>query len=128
MIFKKNAKHMKHMHLTRRKMSHIIDELYSAFFHAGGKEVDLRLVREETGLRLYVRGDYALEHRHLVEKIAEMLQPEMRNPALVEAYWELAGGDQYTSDSELSLVGQMLDDAKVEILDGKVNMELFMSF
>jgi len=58
----------------------------------------------------------------------KMLQPEVRNPALVEAYWELAGGDQYTSDSELNLVGQMLDSAEVNVHDGKVEMDLFMAF
>ena len=46
----------------------------------------------------------------------------------VEAYWELAGGDQYTSDSELNLVGQMLDEAKVTLGENRVEMDLFLSF
>lgn len=120
-------KHM-HMHMARRKMSHIIDELYTAFFYAGGKDVELHLIREEKGLRLQVAGDYALENQHMMESMADLLQPEVRNPALVEAYWELAGGDQYTSDSELNLVGQMLDSASVELRDGKVVMDLYLAF
>ena len=52
----------------------------------------------------------------------------MRNQALVEAYWELAGGDQYTSDSELSLVGQMLDEARVDVGEGEVKMDLYLAF
>lgn len=122
MNLKKNA------HMARRKMSRVIDELYTALFRAGGGEVELRLVKEESGLRLFVRGDFPPESRKLMERMAEMLQPAVRNPALVEAYWELAGGDQYTSDSELSLVGQMLDEAKVEVLDGRVEMDLYMGF
>ena len=121
-------KHSKHMHMARRKMSHVIDELYTSFFRAGGKEVDLRLIRENDGLRLLVSGDYAPESQHMMERMAEMLQPELRNPALVEAYWELAGGDQYTSDSELNLVGQMLDEAKVTLGENRVEMDLFLSF
>ena len=117
-----------HMHMARRKMSHIIDELYTAFFRAGGKEVEIHLYREPGGLRLDVIGDYAPENRHVMETMAEMLQPELRDPALVEAYWELAGGDQYTSDSELNLVGQMLDSASVELRDDKVIMDLFLAF
>ena len=108
-------------------MSHIIDELYTAFFRAGGREVELRLLRETEGLRLQVVGDYAPENQHMMESMAELLQPEVRNPALVEAYWELAGGDQYTSDSELNLVGQMLDSASVELRDGKVIMDLYLA-
>ena len=116
-----------HAHMARRKMSHIIDELYTAFFRAGGREVELRLLREMEGLRLQVVGDYAPENQHMMESMAELLQPEVRNPALVEAYWELAGGDQYTSDSELNLVGQMLDSASVELRDGKVIMDLYLA-
>lgn len=115
-------------HMARRKMSHIIDELYTALFRAGAKEVDLHLSKGERGLRLRVSSDYAPEHRHEVERMAEMLQPVLRNPALVEAYWELAGGEQYTSDSEMDLVGQMLDEARVDIGEAKVEMELFLSF
>lgn len=118
----------KHAHMTRRKMNHVIDELYTALFRAGGKEVDLHLTKEEAGLRLAVTGDFDPAHRHQMERMAEILQPPVRNPALVETYWELAGGDQYTSDSELSLVGQMLDEAEVFVGDGVVRMELYLAF
>ena len=118
----------KHIHLARRRMSHVIDELYTALLRAGGKEVDLRLVKEEGGLRLFVKGDFSPEHRHDMERMAEMLQPEVRDMGLVEAFWELAGGDQYTSDSELSLVGQIIDGAKVSVGESMIEMELYMSF
>ncbi|MBR2894348.1 MAG: hypothetical protein IKC03_01645 [Oscillospiraceae bacterium] len=118
----------KHIHLARRKMNHVIDELYTALFRAGGKEVHLHLVKEEKGLRLYVKGDYVQEHRHEMERMAQILQPAVRDPGLVEAFWELAGGDQYTSDSELALVGQMLDSAKVDISENQVEMDLYLSF
>ena len=118
----------KNMHMARRKMSHVIDELYTALFRAGGQEVDLRLLKEEEGLRLLVRGYFAPEHRHVMKRMAEMLRPAVRNPALVETYWELAGGDQYTSDSELNLVGQMLDSARVEVREAEVEMDLYLAF
>ena len=118
----------KNMHMARRKMSRVIDEIYTALFRVGGGEVDFQLRKEEGGLRLRVQGDYAPENRQRMERMAEMLQPAVRNPALVETYWELAGGDQYTSDSELNLVGQMLDSARVEIRDREVEMELYLSF
>ena len=118
----------KHIHRARRRMSHVIDELYTALFRAGGKEVDIRLLKEESGLRLFVKGDYSLEHRHDMERMAEMLQPEVRDMGMVEAFWELAGGDQYTSDSELALVGQIIDSAKVTVTENCVDMELYLSF
>lgn len=118
----------KHIHMARRRMSHVIDELYTALFRAGAKHVDLRLSKEENGLRLFVKGDYLPEHRHEIDSMAELLQPAVRDMGMVEAFWELAGGDQYTSDSELSLVGQILDDAKVTVKDDFVEMELYLSF
>lgn len=118
----------KHIHLARRRMSHVIDELYTALLRAGGKEVNIRLSKEEDGLRLFVNGDYSPEHRREMERMAEMLQPAVRDMGLVEAFWELAGGDQYTSDSELALVGQIIDGAKVTVGESTVEMELYLSF
>ena len=118
----------KHIHLARRRMSHVIDEMYTALFRAGGREVDLRLVKEEDGLRLFVKSDYSAEHRHDMERMAEMLQPKVRDMGMVEAYWELAGGDQYTDDSELALVGQIIDGAQVTLHESSVEIEIYLSF
>ena len=61
----------KRMSMARRKMSHVIDEVYTALFLAGGKEVDLRIVKEEEGLRLLVRGDFAPDHRKKIEGLTK---------------------------------------------------------
>ena len=45
-------KQHKHLHLARRKMGHIIDEIYTALLHYGSREVDLNIVREDKGRRL----------------------------------------------------------------------------
>ena len=118
----------KRMSMARRKMSHVIDELYTALFLMGGREVNLRIVKEAEGLRLLVRGDFAPEHREHMENLRALLSPAVRNPALVGAYWELAGRDQYTSDGELALVGQMLDGAEVSVGESQVEMRLYLAF
>ena len=118
----------KRMHLARRRMNHILSELNHALLLAGCRGIELRLMREEAGLRLRIRTEFAPENRQVMERMASLLQPAVRDPALVETYWELAGEDQYTSDSEMSLVGQMLDGAQVEIGPGEVRMELYLAF
>jgi len=120
--------HHKHHHLARRKMGHIIDEIYTALLHYGSGEVDMRIQREEEGLRLFVHGDFDEEYREEVERMAELLQPEVRSPAIVEMYWELAGEDQYTSESEMALVGQMADKAALTLLEHQIIIELFVAF
>ncbi len=118
----------KHLHLARRKMSHVIDEIYTALLRTGGGEVQLRIIREEEGLRLLAAGDFSPENQHRIQRMAELLQPVVRTPALVEEFWELAGGDQYTSESELALVGQIIDQAAVTVEENRVEMDLFISY
>lgn len=119
---------MKKRIMTRRRMNHIISELSNALLLAGGRQIDLHLLREENGLRLRIEGDFSPDHQRGMEQMARLLQPRVRDPALAETYWELAGGDQYTSESELSLVGQMLDAAAVEVTEGRVRMDLYLAF
>jgi len=118
----------KHLHLARRKMGHVIDEIYTALLRGGGEEVQMRIRREENGLRLYAQADFLEVNRHFMERMGEVLQPPVRNSALVQEFWELAGGDQYTTDSELNLVGHMVDEALLSIDGNCVNVELFVSF
>lgn len=118
----------KHLYLARRKMSRVIDEIYTSLLHCGSEDVQLRIVREAQGLRLFVQADFVPAHRDDVERMGELLHPDVRSDAMVEMYWELAGEDQYTSDSELSLVGQMVDEAALVIEGEKVNIELFIAY
>ena len=119
---------MKKRIMTRRRMNHVISELSNAMLLAGGRQIDMHLLREENGLRLRIEGDFSPEHQRGMELMARLLQPKVRDPALVETYWELAGGDQYTSESELALVGQMLDAAVVDVSEGHVRMDLYIAF
>lgn len=120
--------HHKHLHLARRKMGHIIDEIYTALLHFGSAEVDLKIAREDNGLRLFVKSNFNTQYREEVERMGELLQPEVRSPAMVEMYWELAGEDQYTSESEMSLVGQMADEAALVITGTMVEIEIFVAY
>lgn len=113
---------------ARQKMSRVIDEIGAALFACGATEVSLRLKKEPEGLRLLVQGDYLPgqppEARAGWEKL---LQPEIRDPALAETFWELAGADLAHDTSELALVGQILDDARVVLGEQSVEMELFVA-
>lgn len=120
--------HHKHLHLARRKMSHIVDEIYTALLRYGSEEVELRIVREADGLRLFVQADFNSEYLQEIKRMGELLQPAVRSEAIVEMYWELAGEDQYTSESEMSLVGQMADEAALIVEGKRVEIELFVAY
>lgn len=112
---------------ARQKMSRVIDEIGAALFACGATEVSLRLKKEPEGLRLLVQGDYSTGNRPKLERLSKLLQPEIRDPALAETFWELAGVDLADDTSELALVGQILDDARVTLGDTQVEMELFVA-
>ena len=112
---------------ARQKMSRVIDEIGAALFACGATEVSLRLKKEPEGLRLLVQGDYLPANRPKLERLGKLHQPEIRDPALAETFWELAGADLAHDTSELALVGQILDDARVTLGDTQVEMELFVA-
>ena len=45
----------KHLHIARRKMCHVIDELYTLLLRSGGDVVDLHIRREAEGMPAAVR-------------------------------------------------------------------------
>ena len=112
---------------ARQKMSRVIDEIGAALFACGATEGSLRLKKEPEGLRLLVQGDYSTGNRPKLERLSKLLQPEIRDPALAETFWELAGADLADDTSELALVGQILDDARVVLGEQSVEMELFVA-
>lgn len=120
--------HHKHLYLARRKMSRVIDEIYTALLHFGCGEVNLRIVREESGLRLIVQGDFQPEHLEEILRMGELLRPAVRSAAMVEMYWELAGEDQYSSESEMALVGQMADDLLFQLGENQIHIEILVKY
>ena len=112
---------------ARQKMSRVIDELGAVLFSCGASELSMTLKKEPEGLRLLVSSDYAPENRPRLDRLQKLLQPEIRDPALAETFWELAGADLAHDTSELALVGQILDGACVDIHDARVDMDLFVA-
>ena len=114
----------RHEETIRKKVSRVMDELHNALFQAGATRVNTVVERREDAYCLILEADYDPACRHDVERMERLLQPEERNPALVEAYWELAGGDGHSGDSELSLVGHMVDHARTAVENERVRLEL----
>lgn len=110
----------KRIYRARRRMNDVTSELIHVLLMAGGQEIDMRLIREENGLRLHLEGDFSPEHQRAMEHMAKLLQPLIRDPALAETYGDLTGEDQYTDEGEIALVGHMLDESKVTVEPGLV--------
>lgn len=120
--------HSKHLHLARRKMARILDEIYTALLHYGSDDVRMRIVKEEEGLRLFVQSDFDPSHRDELRRMGELLQPAVKSPAMVEEFWELAGEDPYTSESEMALIGQMADAIAFTLRETAVEIEVWVQY
>ena len=118
----------KRMYRARRRMNHVVNELSHALLLAGSREIDMRLTKEDNGLRLHMESAFSPEHQRHMEHMANLLQPVFRDPAVVETDGELPGEAQSSEESELALVGQMVDASRVSVQPGRVEMELFLAF
>lgn len=114
--------------ITREKMSRILDELYTYLFTVGAQSIALNIKRWDDGFSISIESDYDPAMRHKIEHLSRFLNPEIRNASLEETYWALVGCDRTGEDSELMLVGQMLDSADVFIYDDRVRLALFKKY
>lgn len=114
--------------ITREKMSRILDELYTALFTAGAQNISMNIKCWDDGLSIHLESDYDPALRNKVEDLARFLKPEVRNTAFEETYWALVGCDRTGEDSELMLVGQMVDSADVSVEEHRIRLCLFKKY
>lgn len=113
------------MNTTYQKMSKIVDELFSYFlYNIGSDNVKLDLTKNKEGFELTLYSKYPPSSRKQVMDLERFLNPPERNYGMEEIYWTLAGAG-VGEDSELHLLGQMLDKAEVKITEDDVNLHVF---
>lgn len=113
------------MNTTRIKISKIADELFTFFFSAGSQSVDISIQKCPDGYELRLFSGYSPEHRKKIQDLNRFLNVQEKNVGLEETYWELAGMSTLGQDSELHLIGQMIDRAEVTITETDVRLVLF---
>lgn len=98
------------MNATARKMTKVIDELIVFFISAGSDGVRMNLEKQQDGYELSLESNY---------------DPAQRNEGLEEFFWQLAGVSGLGQDTELHLIGQMVECRKLEIRDDSVSLVLY---
>ena len=104
-----------------KKISRIVDELVTFFLRKDTDEVDVSIKRstEQTVIRLIVHGTHFDSDfiTHLEESLNIQRQHEIE-----EYYWQLAG--ETDCDTEITLVGAMVDSATIGEIDGDLCIEM----
>ena len=117
------------MSIANQKMSKIVDGLFSYFFYnIGSTDIKLELKRKDDGFELSIYSTYPPSARKEVLDLERFLNPPDRNGGIEDLYWGLVGGSfngGSGGDSELPLIGQMIDNATVKINEADVNLIIF---
>ncbi len=109
------------MRHNKKRVSKIVDELISYFFKIGSKNIHIDVLEEK---KQYVI-TFSCDTKNIKESDINLLVRCLntyKSEEMEEYYWELTG--ECDTDSELSIVGMMIDNFEISINDQ--NMELIL--
>lgn len=111
-------------HINQRNMK-IISELMNFCYKLGAKDLHIDVSNQENQTTIYLKADIRTINNKTLEN-AENLLKSPRCHELEEYYWNLPGDDD--TDTELTLVGMMIDDSILNFVDGNfLEITLFRS-
>lgn len=104
-----------------KKISRIVDELTTLFLKEDTNEVDfsIKRLKDHTVIRIVDHGTHFDDA--YIEQLGEIFNSQ-RQCEVEEYYWQLCG--EVDCDEELTLIGNMIDKATVEKIDGDLHLEL----
>lgn len=105
-----------------KKIAKMTDELTSFFLEHGADEVKIHIKNKPHKEVIVVEAEPIQEIEATIERMRDLLSYP-RECEMEEYYWGLAGGD-VEGDDELGLVGNMIDDARIEYDDTRIRIEL----
>ena len=105
-----------------RRISKILDELITFCFLHGTKDMDISIKNHEDYFKIKINTDTIDCSDEKVIRLKELLDYP-RQEEMEEYYWELAGECDF--DTELSLVGMMVDKAEVHFEGSSLSITLY---
>lgn len=109
---------MKH---TNQKNIKLVSELMSFCYYYGATKLNIDVNHKDTEMEINLEAHIKNMPKEVLETVKNMLSsPRYRE--IEEYYWNLSGGDD--TDSELVLVGMMIDSANVNYDNEILNLNL----
>lgn len=113
------------MKTIAKKMSKIIDELVCFFFSIGSDGIKMDLEKQSDGYTLYLKSNFLPEAQKQVHDLQKFLNIPERDEGMEEFFWQLAGVSSLGQDSELALLGHMIDHADIKVDGTTVEVTIF---
>jgi len=104
-----------------KKICKIVDELTTLLLKEDTDEVDFKIKKTDYETIIYITDyntKYTPDH---VEQLKQCLNVQ-RQHEVEEYYWQLVG--ECDSDSELTVIGAMIDSAEIELKDGNLHLKI----
>ncbi|WZL72363.1 hypothetical protein QBE52_14885 [Clostridiaceae bacterium 35-E11] len=110
---------MKHI---KKRLGKIVDELINYFFTMGATNIQINLEETKEFYKIFVHSDYLPHHEKKITKLIKCLESP-KQEAMEEYFWELAG--ECDTDTELTLVGMMIDEGEIQFTDDRIEVTLY---
>lgn len=109
------------MKLKLEKNLKIINEMVTYFKKLGNKDIHIDFTSDETKSLFLISGDVTNISNEKLNDLSNILN-KPRQPEVEECYWQLNGESEI--ECEVTLIGVMIDSAKVEYNNGILTVEL----
>jgi uncharacterized tellurite resistance protein B-like protein len=105
----------------KKRIAKIVDELITYFFSMGATDIDINLKDEKKCYKISLKCNYSSKDQRKFDKLIKYLKCA-KQEEMEEYFWELAGDCDV--DTELTLVGMMTDEAKIDYNDDEIEVTL----
>ena len=109
------------MHYRLEKNLKIMDELVIYCVKHGGRNIDLNITFAEEFSLFSLTAEVDAIPQSDIDRISQMLNEE-RQYEIEENYWMLGGDSELQGESEMFLVGIMIDEATVTCSNGRLTI------
>jgi len=106
----------------KKRISKIVEELVNYFFKIGSSNINIDILEESNNFKI----TFKVGLNHIDEKDIELLVKCLdcgKLEEMEEYYWELTGESDI--DTELSIVGMMIDQFEVNIIEDHVELVIY---
>jgi hypothetical protein len=110
---------MKHEGL---KISKMVAELMNYLFYMGATDININLSQTEEYYELVCMSNFEGDSSKKIEKLTKLLKVNKREE-MEEYYWALTGDCDVSN--ELSLVGMMVDESKIQCEGEHIKITLY---
>lgn len=112
------------METTAKKMTQIMNELTLYFLQMGSEHVEVDLKRNPDYFYMTIESSYDKAHHKQVRDLDRFLNVQSRNEGIEDVYGGLAGIGGMGDDSELHLIGQMIDSFHLDVGESTVRLKM----